>query len=175
MSAPTTTTEPAVWVACLACYNGGRLTGDWVAGTEAADYVACTVPAHEEWVVHDHEGYDGLLQGECSPAHAQALAELHARLVDEDIPVLAFVAWASNHHEGPLEADLDAFRDAYLGHYTDLQDWAYGWLEDTGMLDELPEWAQAHAQALANDWLSSNDTAVWTELAAEGGVHVFRQ
>ena len=30
-----TTTEPAVWIGCLACYNAGRLTGDWYQATEA--------------------------------------------------------------------------------------------------------------------------------------------
>ena len=29
--------EPRVWIGCLACYNEGRLRGDWFSAAEAAD------------------------------------------------------------------------------------------------------------------------------------------
>lgn len=31
----TTSTEPAVWIGCLACYNNGTLTGAWFQATTA--------------------------------------------------------------------------------------------------------------------------------------------
>ena len=38
MAVPTVTdTTPHVWPACLACYNNGRLVGQWVDCTDAED------------------------------------------------------------------------------------------------------------------------------------------
>ena len=37
MSAVATSCKPRIWVACLHCYNDGRLVGEWVDCTDAAD------------------------------------------------------------------------------------------------------------------------------------------
>ena len=51
-----TDTEPAVYIACLACYNAGRLTGKWYPAIEASEVTVAqihwdhepTEPGHEE-------------------------------------------------------------------------------------------------------------------------------
>lgn len=181
MSTNTLPTTPNVWIGCLACYNAGKLVGDWVEADNAADYVPCTRiefgSPHEEWWVMDHENFDGLLTGECSPHEAQQLAELHNQLIDAAIPLEAFVAWCDNSGDTYTEgADrIDDFRDAYRGHHGSKGDWAHSFLDDTGMLDQLPEWAKSHTDALVESWLESarNGGEFWAEEAADGGVHIF--
>lgn len=56
----TTTTDPAVWIGCLACYNAGRLTGDWYQATEADEVTPARLhggvsTTHEELWVMDHD------------------------------------------------------------------------------------------------------------------------
>jgi hypothetical protein len=41
----TTTTEPAVWIGCLACYNAGRLVGAWFPADGAGDITTQQVHA----------------------------------------------------------------------------------------------------------------------------------
>lgn len=154
MTTTTTETTPNVWVGCLACYNSGRLTGEWVDAREAADYVPCTRTEfgspHEEWWVMDHENFDGLLTGECSPQAAQDLAEL-IDAVEELMPVAAFAAWCSNQWVDPQEADLGEVAGRFSGVFESRREWAWQALEDR--LAGLPEWTQSHHGAIVDSWL----------------------
>lgn len=65
-----------VWVGCLACYNNGRLVGEWAAGAEApltdaafielvgrraltaSGHFKDSVPHEELWVFDDENGPD---------------------------------------------------------------------------------------------------------------------
>lgn len=144
-----TTTEPRVWVGCLACYNAGRLVGDWFEGTEAGDVVAADLTSlayeddderaehltHEELWVFDHEGYGGLLSGECSPAEAQRLAELLEALDDHERA--PFVVWVS---DGCGDADdVERFQDAYRGEWDTFEQYADQLAEDCGVFAGVPE------------------------------------
>lgn len=181
MTTPTSSTPtpdedgPRAWVGCLACYNGGDLRGDWVQGDTADEFTPCGRPDHEEWWVFDHDGYDGLLTGECSPHEAARLGELHAALVARDVPVSLFVQWCDNDGTTPSLDVLDRWDDAYLGTYADLDEWAWEYLDDAGMLAQLPEWAQTHAGALVSSWARDARIGgdVWT-VEGFGAVHVFR-
>ena len=149
-------TTPNVWIGCLACYNGGRLTGEWVDAHEAADFVPCTRTEfgapHEEWWVMDFENFDGLLTGECSPQTAQDLAELIDRIKDDGrMAPVVFAEWCDNRHEDPLEADLDDVVDRFAGVFESRQEWAWHALEE--QLAELPEWTQSHHGAIVRSWL----------------------
>ena len=47
---------PRVYVACLGCYNEGRLNGKWVDAEEYEDYAhKCKHPNHEEYAIHDYD------------------------------------------------------------------------------------------------------------------------
>ena len=37
ITTPTTDTTPRAWIGCLACYNEGRLVGDWYDAINAAE------------------------------------------------------------------------------------------------------------------------------------------
>ena len=53
MSVTTTTAVPRVWLACLACYNDGRLVGEWVDCTDVEDTT----------LAHLHKGSGGPYAG----------------------------------------------------------------------------------------------------------------
>jgi hypothetical protein len=95
---------PRVWVGCLGCYNAGALVGKWVDAIEAEEVTVDTLAdviraefdnsdrvaeilaehdgswhrdasPHEELWCMDLEGFGPFIKGECSPSHAQRIAE----------------------------------------------------------------------------------------------------
>ena len=132
----TTTTTPAAWVGCLACYNGGNLHGAWCDAAEAVAW-RCDHPGHEEVWCFD---FDGLPAGwviEMSPAE---FAEKASAL--DGLDVVAFGAYIG--HVGGEYATADGFVDAYAGAYTSAADWAQEFHEecdnDLGPLSDYIDW-----------------------------------
>lgn len=176
-------TAPRAWVGCLACYNEGRrLVGVWVDGREAADENPHGDPdewaeyGHEEFWVFAHEGYHGLIDGECSPAEAQRLAEL----LDEVCEPEAFALFVSDRHGsidafGDEDETREAFEDAYAGVWDDEQDYAAELADEVYGL-QRGDVAEVIARyfdydAFARDLFMSD---YWSAPASGGGVHVFR-
>jgi antirestriction protein len=175
------TGTPRVWVGCLACYNAGALIGEWFDATDApcemeAFGQAVVHPAgmaHEELWVFDHEGFHGLLSGECSPMEAQRIAEALAR-VDEPA---AFAAWfVDTYGSGiacPDDEALDAFTDAYCGEYASETDFAQELAEELGTVPtnyswpaSYIDWERAARDLFMSDYASSD--------TADYGVYVWR-
>lgn len=122
-----------VWVGCLACYNDGRLTGQWVEALEAADFTPCTRPGHEEWWCLDHENLP--ISGECSPMEAQKIAESLDEL--DDYLLEPALAWLKGD---PSNRDLDQFEDRYAGEWDNATAYAMELFDDCGygkILDDL--------------------------------------
>ena len=180
----TTTETPEVWVGCLACYNAGRLVGQWYEAAEAGEVTpeqlhegklaqleaADGGSPHEELWVMDHQGFGGLLTGECSPSEAQRLAEVILELERYNLPVEAFAAWHSGM-SGEVDNDaVEAFQDAFAGIYDSEEDFAQQFAEDIGAIpDNLPwplsciDWEHA-ARELMYDYGSepvSGGVAIW--------------
>lgn len=168
-------TTMRVWIGCLACYNAGRLVGQWVDADEAAEFVPCTRTEygtqHEEFWVMDHEGFGGLLSGECSPAEAQRIAEWVA-----DLPTYvnldAVAAWAPEHYgtDWVNEFDMDDFDEAFAGEWDSFREFADEQAEEffdlesgAGRYFDYDEWARE----LAMDYS--------THPAPGMGVFIFRQ
>lgn len=125
-----------VWVGCLACYNAGNLRGEWVDAIDAGEFVPCTGRGHEEWWVLDHEGSGGLLTGECSPMHAQELAEqIEAAELNDADELEAFGMWEGDHSEP------ERFRDEYRGKFDSFRDFVEEWCDEVGYFGqhESPE------------------------------------
>lgn len=165
----TTSSTPRAWVGCLACYNAGRLVGEWVDGVEAGGYVPCQMPGHEEFHVFDHEGYGAALSGECSPAEAQDIAEWLDEVDEDDRG--AFAAFLGDQAPSlsaswTLADVVRAFRDQYLGteEGADEVDALAERLTNVYDEDELPEWARPYTWELlrnvARDALLSGDFTV---------------
>lgn len=132
------------WVGCLGCYNGGRLVGKWVDGIEAADTQGagltdsaghCLICNADEFWVFDHEGYEGLISGECSPMEAQEKADILEGVEEGEREILR--AWVANM--GAADIDLDNMRECYAGEYESDEAFAYEYVESTGMLSGIPE------------------------------------
>ncbi len=166
----TTVEVPRVWVGCLACYNAGTLRGEWVDADEAGGFVPCEGRGHEEWWCMDHEGFGGLLDGECSPMAAQELAELIAEVEADGGPMAAFVAYRSN--VGAEYATVEGFRDVYRGEWSSVEDYAQELAEDCGMVPDDLAWPLSCIdwKRAARELTIGGD--IWTA-ESDGGVFVF--
>lgn len=168
-------TVPRVWIGCLACYNAGRLTGDWFEAATADEVTVERVhgrpTSHEELWCFDHEGLP--VTSELSPQHA---ARLIGRIneVDEHLRD-AFRAWVhdGNHAEDafglPIIGD---FQDRYAGQWESFATYAHELGRELGVLDGVPEEVERYF-----DWEAwTKDLALdYTVLdAPDGGVYVIR-
>ncbi|MEV3858455.1 antirestriction protein ArdA [Streptomyces sp. NPDC050095] len=173
----TTQVEPRVWIGCLACYNAGRLVGDWYDGV-TADLVTPQdlhgrQTSHEELWVMDHDGFCGALEGECSPSAATEIAEALADLSDDEAN--AFGAWITLYGDQSERAEwVEQFREDYRGFHDSEADFAREWFEDTSSEEEkarLNQWPfydidwERASQELFTGGFHAEDTL--------GGVHVF--
>lgn len=174
-----------VWVGCLGCYNDGLLIGEWV---DAVDAESVTVGrlaetmregsqtrawhlTHEELWVMDLDGMAPFVTGECSPAHAQRVAEMVGQVAEHQRG--AFGAWFENESRD-LDDDLPGqFEEEYRGEYDSLTDYAATYCEDAGMTQSLPEWVANYVdyEAMGRDWRLGGD--IWEAATPDGGVWVF--
>lgn len=69
-------------------------------------------------------------------------------------------------------ASVDDFQDAYQGCYDDLEDYARQYVDDTGMLHDMPDNLKYYFDyaAFARDAEMGGD--IWTE-RGDDGLHVF--
>jgi hypothetical protein len=163
-------TEMRVWVGCMGCYSAGALVGKWVDAIEADTVTVETLaesirrgfddptraleehlgtwhPAaspHEELWCLDTEGLAPFIEGECSPAAAQRLAEQVGGLADYELEVLLAYVDALGRHNWDAGVDWsDVAReaaDALVGRSTSIAAWAEELAEDTGTLKEMRTW-----------------------------------
>lgn len=173
-----------VWVACLACYNAGRLIGDWFDAADAPGDMAewreamtanaetdtttdlrwlrdHDIDAHEELWCLDTEGFAALgITGEMSPVTAREIAEAVEDLDDDD--AAAFGAWYGESSYTVIDwhtvrAFTDA-RKAIVDH-----EWEYAF----DLVGEL--WGEA-LRALPNEVRDNIDwKAVAHDMGANGG------
>jgi antirestriction protein len=141
-------------------------------GSARDDHLGVTVYGpHEELWCMDLENFGPMLTSECSPSHAQRVAEV-IESVDEHLRP-AFMAWYGDESRD-LDDDLvEMFTEAYMGEYDSLADYAETFTEDTGGLQELPEQFRYYIDwaAMGRDWRLGGD--IWTADADGGGVWVF--
>jgi antirestriction protein len=131
-------TNPRVYVACLAAYNNGRLHGTWIDANQSADELhedvqrmlaASPEPGAEEWAIHDYEGFGELRLSEWeSFERVSAIAAGIAEHGD------AFSAWLS-YDESQDVTDMQAFEDAYRGEWDSLRAYAEDFADDLGLYD----------------------------------------
>jgi antirestriction protein len=131
-------TEPRIYVACLAAYNNGRLHGEWIDADQSADELheavarmlaASPQPGAEEWAIHDYEGFGSLRLGEYESL--ERVAAIAAGIAEHGD---AFSAWLS-YDESQDATDMQSFEDAYRGEWDSLRAYAEDYAESTGMYD----------------------------------------
>lgn len=160
-----------VWVGCLACYNAGRLVGDWLPPDEGPEWVCPNSPTegeHEETWVFDHEGFGTgeRSESEGSPAHFAELDATLGAVADAD----AYMAY--RNHVGADYADPSGFEDAYQGTWSAFEAFAEELFDDV-YLHEVPEHVQSYIDydKFARDLLCGGD--YWTADAPDYQVYVF--
>ena len=183
---------PHVWVGCLGCYNAGGLVGRWVDAIDAGDVTVESLHddattqlgspvgeldpyyrSHEELWCFDHEGFGGLLSGECSPAEAQRIAEAIGEL-DEWQPVEAVAAFLGNYG-GSITDDgaLADFEESYAGEYRDGAEYAEQLADEIGAVDADAGWPTACID-WERAWRELTVGGDYWEADAPGGVYIFR-
>lgn len=170
------TVRPSVWIGCLACYNEGRLVGEWVDAEDAGGITPAdlhgTSTAHEEMRVFDLEGFPRGT-GEMLPAAAVPWGELFDEVGETRWPAL--LAWVET---GCYVADSDDlpcasdFEDAYQGEWDSFADYAAQLAEDIGLTDGWPEEAQRYFDWEA--WTRDLKFDYTIAAAPDGGVFIFR-
>lgn len=158
-----------VWVGCLACYNDGRLVGEWFDADscpqdmeefdasfkrhEGAPSVhGIQLNPHEELWVMDHE--NSPVDGEYSPMDAAQYAEWLEGVDDPSI----LKAWLSNGNE--FNADTaEEMNEAYAGTFDSDSDFAQNMADELGLMkDDMPwpytciDWDHAARELMYDYW-----------------------
>lgn len=168
--------QPRAWVGCLACYNSGRLVGQWYDADEAEDDIA---------QIHKDGGYAGpcdgeepwcfdtenLPGGEMDPATARKWGAMYEKL-DNDAAWPAFLAYAANHHTDLYGMpEIEDFTDAYQGRWDEFSDYAHHYAEETALQQGWPDEAILHFNW--DSYAESLEQGYWTADAPGGGIFVF--
>ena len=162
-----------IYVASLSDYNAGILHGAWfdLSVYDDADelyqdihkVVLSTSPtahaeglkAAEEYAIHDYDDiYPSDLGEHESLSDLMEIQDCLNRCPSYEEEE-AFCIWLTDIQGWRSGEPLyySDFADAYCGKYDSEEDYAYEYIENTGMLDNLPEWVQRYFdyEAFARD------------------------
>lgn len=138
----------SIYITNLGMYNEGVLLGGWVSlpVTESdldRIFADVTDDFHEEVFISDFECDCGLNIGEYSGI--RELNELASELEDLDADqIKVFRAMVGNWGYEPEDA-IEKIDDSYIWqNCSTMTEVAEQYLDESGMLDELPEWAQGY-------------------------------
>lgn len=164
---------PNVAVRCPDCEGFGQKsighnseTGATLMGTCETCSGRGEVPSSEEWAIHDSEGFYGIsIDESMSLADVSALAQA---LEEHGEPFALYLYNFNVDYANPA-----VFEDAYAGAWDSLEDFAANYLDETGVLDTVPETLRGYFdyKAFARDMVIGGD--VWSERGSDGTVHVF--
>lgn len=134
-------TKPMIYVASLADYVNGYLTGEWIDATEGIDTIREEIhamlatsksPAPEEYAIHDYEGFGTLRLGEYEDIERiAAIAEGIYKYGE------AFACWID--YTGLDPEDWHKFEDAYLGTYDSIEAYADQMIDDLELESTLDQ------------------------------------
>jgi antirestriction protein len=139
MSDKTEKNDPRVYVGTYGKYNSGSIRGQWLNLTDYADreeFLAACADLHKdehdpEFMFQDHVNIpDGMI------SESSIEAELWEWLAmnDEDKELLAVYR---KHVD--QSGTLEQARDGFMGTFESEEDWAEDFLEEGGLLNEVPE------------------------------------
>lgn len=141
-----TDTTPRAWIGCLACYNAGRLIGDWFDAATADAVTTYDIhgahsraDAHDELWCFDHENLP--VHGEMDLLTAAAWGRCLAAVDDGLRPALyAWVESGSYAAEGDTDLpSISAFQAQHVGSWDSFREYAEQLADDIGLLTDVPE------------------------------------
>ena len=169
-------TNPRIYVACLAAYNNGRLHGEWIDADQSADELheaiqrmlaASPEPGAEEWAIHDFEGFAPLRLGEYESL--ESVAAIAAGIAEHSE---AFTAWLSyDSDRDPV--DTSAFEDAYRGEWESLRAYAESFAADIGLYDAAEKSGSAYVVVDIDMLTRDLDIELYAVDSANHTVYVF--
>jgi antirestriction protein len=123
------------------------------------------VSSAEEWAIHDHEGFYGLVGESTSFADVAKAAELIAEHGE------AYALYTG--HCGVDLPDPDDFRDHYSGEWESVEKYAEDYIDNSGMLDSMPENLRNYfdCAAFARDMVLGGD--IYKIEMSNGNVAIF--
>lgn len=130
-------TDPKIYVADLAVYNGGHLHGVWIEVTEDQDDIQeqiqlmlkdSPVEEAEEWAIHDFEGFDGAV---ISKYEGIERVVNIAMFLNEYSDIGGALV---SHVCGDLDESHNAAEEQYHGCYRSLADHAQEITEETSQI-----------------------------------------
>lgn len=172
-STTTLTTEPRIYVACLAAYNNGYLHGAWIDATQGEWGIwediqkmlaASPIPDAEEHAIHDYEGFEGARITEYTGI--ETVAKLAAFISEHGALGGAVLEYFNND----LDEASEALTERYLGAYTSLADYVQEVTEDSMTIPQTLHY-YIDWQAMARDAEMNGD--LFTISTAYNEVHVF--
>lgn len=169
------TDAPAIYCGTYAKYNAGSIGGKWLALDDYSDsdsFIEACRELHKdeadpELMFQDFQNFPKDFYAESpDPAKLAALYEWIA-LDDDDKELLA--VYLEHVDQG---GDIERAREAFMGKADSEAAWAEQWLDDAGMLAELPKWAEHYIdfEAYARDARIGGDV---TFARHEGELWVF--
>jgi antirestriction protein len=170
---------PRIYVASLSDYNAGRLHGVWLEATDiqrVRSGVAAMLKASpggnaEEYAVHDFEGFSRYLPSES--ADLELVCAIGAAIVEHGMVFTAYLEHIAFLTDAERVPELVAgFTDSYQGAYEGVEDWAEQYLEDTGLLQHVPQSLRGYLdlESWADDVELNGDVFA---VQFEGKLHVF--
>lgn len=173
---------PRVWLACLHCYNDGRLVGQWVDCTDADS--ATLEGLHETTGGPDASceeiwclDVDALpVDREMDLLEAAEWGRVYSEVGSDQWPALS--AWVrSGSYVAEGRGDIPSvsdFEERYCGHWDDFRGYAEHWATGTDMMDRWPDDAVRYFNWDAWTRDMAMDHTIVSALAPEYGVFVFR-
>lgn len=123
--------EMSAWVGCIACYNCGLLTGEWVKAFDCETVTTQDIHPqgfdcsnHEELWVFDHEGMN--IEGEC----ALNTVVRYAKQTWEDYKLVGDLYPVYAEYNRLTGADAQQFMENYHGCYPSETDFAQSCIRD---------------------------------------------
>jgi antirestriction protein len=134
------TTTPAVYVGTYHKYNCGSIFGKWFDLTDfdsMDDFnAACKVLHAEEWDAEFmFQDWEGIPSQFVSESHINWDFIDAFKAAEEEHQAEAFVAWV----EYAGRCDVEEFRDAYRGEAKSEEDYAVEYVDECGLLNEVPD------------------------------------
>lgn len=156
------TTTPAIYVACLAAYNNGKLHGAWINADQSAEAIYAEIremlksspePMAEEWAIHDYEGFGSIRLSEWESIELVAdMGQFINEYGDLGIELLS-------HFCGDIREARSALEDNYCGEFRSLADFAQEITEETTKIPENLAYYIDY-EAMARDMEMSGDVFI---------------
>lgn len=178
MQNQSSTSEPRIYVACLAAYNNGKLHGRWIDAAQDVEAIqeevngmlkASPEPNAEEWAIHDYEGFGEIELSEYSSFERVSMI---AQLIEEHGD--GFALWYA--YQDGRHVDIEEMGEKFLEQWAGAHDSQEAFVEDlldsTGQLSEIPGWARGYfdSKGYARDLELNGDCSF---VSSRGQIYVY--